>query len=300
MSALVRALLGLPLLGLSLQSHPARAQAPAEQPDAAMLIGLSGPAFVSLSGASPVQVDRCTGLPLGATVCTGPDSFATVRLDPSPTSSGAHDVVLMPGTCLDIEQATADRTQLRVERGSITVATPRPRGGSSTARTLAIRTRDGLAEGKDGGFRVAIEERATRTEAVTGGIRLSGDGGSLELAAGKGSRVSQGEAPTAPVDLLLSQALLSPEAGTALIRPDFHWQEVPHGTGYRIELSADATFTDIVEAMDVAEPRWLPDFLFAPQAIEGLWWRVAPYDRLGFLGIPSEARPLLLPPGVRG
>lgn len=290
MSALI-----LPLLGLA-----ALAQAPTEQLDAAMLIGLSGPAFVTVAGADPVQVDRCTGLPLGATVCTGPDSFATVRLDPRPDASGANDVVLMPGTCLNIELATADRTQVRVERGAVTVATARPTAASASSPTLAIRTRDGLAEGRDGGFRVAIEQRATRTEAVTGGIRLSGDGGSIVLAAGKGSRVSQGEAPTDPVDLLLPQALLSPEAGAALVRPDFHWQEVPNGTGYRIELSADATFTDIVEAIDLAEAVWRPDFLFAPKAIEGLWWRVAPYDRLGFLGIPSEARPLLLPPGVRG
>lgn len=268
-------------------------------PEAAVLIGLAGPAYVTLPGAEPVRVDRCAGLPLGATICTGPESFATVRLDPRPDASGANDVVLMPNTCLNIEQATATRTQVQVERGAVTVTESRA-NAASPSPTLAIRTRDGLAEGNTGGFRVAVEESATRTEAVTGGITLSGGGQEVEVAAGKGSRVSEGQVPSAPIDLLIAYDLLSPEAGVALIRPDFFWKEAPQGTGYRLELSADPSFTELVEAIDIAETWWKPDFLFAPSEIEGLWWRVSPYDRLGFQGVPTPARPLLLPPGVRG
>lgn len=275
---------------------PAEGMSP--PPDAASIIGITGSAFVHVGDAPVVVLDRCAGLPLGARVCTGPGSFATVRLSGDPRVQGADDIVLMPQTCLNIEAASADRTQIEVTQGGIAV--PERTARASSTSTLAIRTRDGLAEGREGGFRIALEDDATRSEAVSGSLRLTGAGGSLDLVEGKGSRLRPGAAPDAPTDLIRPEALLQPGPDAVLVRPDFRWTPFPLGTGYRVELSADPSFTDIVEAIDLADPWWLPEFLFAPKAVEGLWWRVAAYDRLGFLGIPSAPSPLRLPAGVRG
>ncbi len=263
--------------------------------DAAVLIGLTGTGYVSVAGQEPLPLDRCATMPLGATICTGDDSFATLRLSPTPDEPGAEDVVLLPGTCVNIEEATVDRTLVAIQSGGVTVAAGKQGGGS-----LAVRTGDGTTEGSDGGFRVTLEDAATRTEAVTGAVVITGEGGSMDVGAGQGSRVRAGEAPEEPVDLLLAEALLTPDANAPLRRPDFTWEPVPFSAGYRVELSASPYFTDIVEAIDVPEARWEPDLLFVPTRIPGLWWRIAAYDRFGFLGVPSEGRPLRLPGGVGG
>lgn len=265
---------------------------PALAQDAAVVISLSGQAWVSVTGATPVAVDRCATVPAGATVCTAPDAFAAVRLAPTPDAAGADDIVLLGGTCVDVVDTAADRARVNVSRGGITVS-PSADGG-----LLEVQTRDGVAAGRQGGFRVTLEEVATRTEAVTGRVLLQGQGGALDLPAGQGSRLRPGRAPDAPTDLLLPQALLHPPEDAPLRRPDFSWSPVPAGTGYHLQIAADPEFIDIVEAVDVATPAWQPDFLFSPTGIAGLWWRVAAYDRLGFLGVPTPGRALALPAGV--
>lgn len=288
---------GLPALAGPADDLPPPPPTPASlaPPDAASIVGLSGAGFVSIAGQAPLALDRCAVLPVGATVCTDADSFATIRLSPDPTDAAAEDIVLLPGTCLDIEERSAGRTQLGVTSGGVSVVSD-----ADAQSAVAVRTRDGLAEGRAGGFRVTLEDAATRTEAVFGAVQLRGAGGALALAAGKGSRLRAGLAPDPPEDLLVSEALRAPEDGAALRRPDFAWDPVPYATGYRLELAATADFSDVVEALDLAEPAWAPDLLFVPAQVPGLWWRVAAYDRFGFLGVPSAARTLQLPGGVGG
>ncbi len=263
--------------------------------DAAVLIGLTGSGVVTVAGQDPVRLERCATLPLGATVCTDAGSFATLRLAPTPDALGAEDVVMLPGTCVNIEAATAGRRQLAIEQGSVSVA---PHDGGSS--TLAIRSGEGVTEGGEGGFRVTLEDTATRTEAVFGAVTLTGEGGALDLAAGKGSRLRPDAPPDPPTDLLVAETLTLPTPDTPLRRPDFSWEAVPYATGYRVELAANAEFTDIVEAIDLADAFWFPDLLFSPTRIPGLWWRIAAYDRFGFLGVPTDAWRINLPGGVGG
>ncbi|MCK6503762.1 hypothetical protein L6R53_10240 [Myxococcota bacterium] len=267
-------------------------QPPALAQDGAVIVSLSGQAWVQVPGGAPTAVDRCATVPAGATICTAPDAFAAVRLAPSPDDAGADDVVLLGGTCLDVLATAIDRARVNVSRGGVTISPSRDGG------LVEVATRDGVTAGREGGFRVTLEEVATRTEAVTGRVQLQGDGGVLDLPAGKGSRMRPGRAPDAPTDLLLPQALLHPPADASLRRPDFAWTAVPGSTGYHLQLAADPAFLDIVEAVDVGPPQWQPDFLFSPTEIAGLWWRVAAYDRLGFLGVPTAGWPLSLPAGV--
>ncbi|MCB9776998.1 MAG: hypothetical protein H6742_00370 [Alphaproteobacteria bacterium] len=279
-------------VGAALAQDGAPAPVPPPAGPAAFVVGANGGGTVTLPDGAVLPLDRCTGVPAGALLCTDDTSYATLRLAPRPDQPGAEDIVLLPSTCVRVAVGSAAAAEVEVTRGGISVA-PEP----SRIGTLRVRTRDGLATGLAGGFRVQLEGDATRTEAVDGSVQLSNDVGAVDLDAGEGARVREGQAPEAPVDLLLTEALQSPDDGAALRRPDFRWQPVPYAGSYRIELAADPLFTDIVEATDVPAAEWLPELLFAPTAIDALYWRVSAYDRFGFLGVPSAPRRLDLPGG---
>jgi len=68
--------------------------------------------------------------------------------------------------------------------------------------------------------------------------------------------------------------------------------------GYRVELAITPDFSELVVVEDVSGTVWAPELLMVPFRVEGLWWRVATYDRFGFLGIPSDQRALRFPAGV--
>jgi hypothetical protein len=42
----------------------------------------------------------------------------------------------------------------------------------------------------------------------------------------------------------------------------------------------------------------MPDLLFLPYRVRGYWWRVSAFDRVGFVGAPSDPHRLLVPAGV--
>lgn len=279
--------------GLALAQEAA--SPPSPQDDiAAVLIGLTGTGWLTIPGQEPLPLDRCVGVPLGATICTEEDSFATIRLAPDPATPGAEDVVLLPLTCLDIEEATHDRAALTMRSGGVAVAEDEDDQGE-----LAVRTRDGTTAGSSGGFRVTLEDRATRAEAVTGQVQVRSPLGGVALPPGTGSRLRAEAAPEQPQGLLRPQALLAPADQAPLRRPDFAWEPVAYSTGYRVELAANPGFTDIVESIDVPGASWEPELLFVPTRIEGLWWRVSAYDRFGYLGVPTSPRFLELPGGVQ-
>jgi hypothetical protein len=207
------------------------------------------------------------------------------------------DVSLLDGTCLTLD-ATGSQPGRRsslvtVASGSISVRTAEESPGAVTVRTSA-----GVTTGDGGGFRVTIEEGAARTEALHRPVSVMGAGQEVQLDAGQGSRTVEGEAPSDPVDLLLAGRLISPEPGVALVRPDFSWSAVEHALGYRVEIAGDADFAELLLAEEVEQASWTPELLFLPYRLPGLWWRVSSFDRIGFLGLPSQAQPLAIPPGM--
>ncbi|MEQ1501817.1 MAG: hypothetical protein ABMB14_06280 [Myxococcota bacterium] len=143
-----------------------------------------------------------------------------------------------------------------------------------------------------------------RAEAITAPIRVLGgavQGGAVELAlaARQGSRVPTGGAPLPAVDLLVETALRTPEPRTPLGRPTFRWDPVPDAFAYRIEVSTNRAFTGLVYAETVAEPEHRPAMLLLPSTATGIaWWRVAPVDRFGFLGVPSDPWPFEIPGAI--
>lgn len=236
-------------------------------------------------------------LPEGSAVCTDAESFAMIRLARD-TSGFAHDdVSLLPNTCLTVVGASAQEGRrsslIHMSEGSIAVQGTPDRPGD-----VIVTTPEAVATGEQGGFRVTLEQGATRAEAVSAPIAVMGAGAEVDLEARQGTRVKAGAAPDAPRSLLSGGALFLPEDGTALRWPDFRWAAVPRALGYRVQVSTSPDFAEIVHQVDVPFPEWMPDFLLLPTTAPAYWWRITPLDRFGFEGVPSVGRKLSVPAEV--
>ncbi len=275
---------------------PVAPNAPLEEQQGKVLHA-QGEVRATLPSAPEQQAVPGLDLPPGTTVCTGPSSYATLRLARSEGSLDHDDVNLLSETCLTIVAAysrDAERASvIRVEQGSIAI-----RAADEVEGTVVVETDSGITTGRGGGFRVSREDDATRTEALYAPVAVLGAGEEVAVGAGQGSRTVTGEAPSAPVDLLLGTALQRPQLDQPLRRPDFGWSAVDGALGYRVEIASSPDFSAVVHADSVPETNWAPTTLFLPYRVQGLWWRVAAFDRVGFLGMPSEPRQLVLPPGV--
>ncbi len=260
---------------------------------------LSAVGDVHLVPASGTRIPVVTGtrLAAGSTVCTGPGSYATLRLARSHGGFDHDDAVLLEETCLTLlaASARAERRSSLLEVASGTVAVEQ---GGVRPGTVAVRTGTGLTAGDAGGFRVAIEQEATRTEAWAAPVSVFGAGQEVRLDAGSGSRTQPDRPPEEPIRLPPAAELLSPDDGAALVRPDFSWHPTETALGYRIELATDEHFIEVMAIEEVADPHWRPDLLFLPYRVRGYWWRVSTFDRVGFVGAPSETRRLTVPAGA--
>lgn len=284
-----------PAVGQILELPPP--DGPSDQ--AAVVDRVRGTGTVNLPGGTSEPLSAGQLLPPGSQVCTGPDGFTTVRLAVG-CSGGEHDAVsLVPSTCLTIdatlEQGGSRSSLVSVDSGSITV---QEQPGDAV---VTVRTRSGLTSGSGGGFRVHVEgdQESTRTEALANPVKVFGAGEALALDAGKGVRVEAGQVPGTPVDLLLPGSPVRPPDQEVLRIPEFDWTEVPGAAYYQLELALDPEFRDVVVLQTVPETEWFPAGLLLPTDQPGLYWRVTPMDRFGFLGKPSAAHYAAFPPGVR-
>lgn len=270
-----------------------------DQAPLAVLHSFMGTGSILIPGGSTTPLELAVELPEGSRVCTDEDSYATIRLA-ADIETGAHDDLnLWTGTCVVIESLSSaldDRSSLvQVESGSISLQSTR--AGESEGR-ITLRTSDAVATADGGGQRLHVEDGSTRAEAVDKGMSVIAEGVELELEAGQGSRVKNGEAPGAPVTLLLPGAHLRPTPRVSLRVPSFSWKPVPEAAGYQIELGMDRELREVVLLQALVEPGWDPSLLVVPYRDSGFWWRICAYDEMGFLGIPTTAEQLLFPEGV--
>jgi hypothetical protein len=239
-------------------------------------------------------------LPPGAEVCTGDDSFATLRLASTPGCGDEDDMTLLPRTCLTIagNHASPGRRSsvVDVRSGSVTVRDCEQRG------LVVVRTPSGAPRGSQGGFRVAVEAAAMRAEAVSRGVAVQGAGVERPLAAGYGARTPMGAAPGDPVALLPAPVPTAPAPDARLDVPDFAWTTVDRALGYRVELAIDPDFSQLVRRAEVARAAWEPTTLFLPYRVPSLYWRVVGFvvgignvvDLAGFLHSNGVAIELLI------
>ena len=247
-------------------------------------------------GGAPQPLVEGAFLIVGTTVCTGPDSYAAVRLASVSDCSDEDDITMLPETCLVLDSATA-RPDRRSSVVSVTSGSVRI-GATDGGTAVAVRTPAGITTGESGGFRVAVEETSTRSEAVTGDVAVLAQGTETEVARGFGVRTPDGAVPGDLVKLLPPGTPILPDAGARLLVPDFAWTPVPRALGYRVELAEGPDMVSLVRRTEVGPPKWSPTQLFLPYDVTTLHWHIIPFDRLGFEGIPSEVRPVRFPRGV--
>lgn len=263
----------------------------------AAIIALRGEVQVSAPDGSELPSALGTELVDGSRVCTGPGSFATVRLAVSPEGGNHDDVNLMAETCLVVVRTSQDQqdreSRLTLESGSVSLRDTTTHGRGR----ILVETRSGRTLGS-GGFRVHVEDEAQRTEALSQSLTVEGAGQSVEVPAGFGSRVRTGEAPGAPHELPPPGTPTDPLTGAELRVPDFTWTPVEQALGYKIEFSATGDFSDLVVVDYVPGSPYEPERFALPYRVPGLHWRVTSYDRLGFEGLPSEGHELHFPAGV--
>jgi hypothetical protein len=262
----------------------------------AALIWQAGEVTVRLPGG--VRTPGALGLefPAGTEVCTGPTGHAMVRLAADPQTGEHDDLRLQPDTCATVDgtSARAGRrtSHVRLARGAASLR-PVAEGGS-----VVVSTPSGVTLGETGGFRVAVEEGAQRSEAVESPAQVYGAGRERALAPAQGTRTPTGKAPAEAVDLPSVAALVSPEDGLPLRRPEFSWTPGARAIAWRVEIAIDAEFAEVVYQEDLSAPSWTPEVLLLPRRVDGWWWRVASIDRTGFVGPPTPARRLLVPAGL--
>ncbi|TNE91706.1 MAG: LysM domain-containing protein [Deltaproteobacteria bacterium] len=259
------------------------------------VIALSGSGTARSPAAAETALRLGDELPVGTTVCTKAGSFATIRLAANAATGVHDDVSLLSETCVVIRGLGSHKTSrsstLGLESGSVSV-----RSVSEEAEgEMNVVTRDGVTTGALGGFRVTLEPKASRTEALYAKVAVIGAEVERELPAGFGARVTEGQAPTETTPLLVPGQPRFPEDGSVLRRHDFGWTEVNRALGYRVEISATPDFSDLVFVEDVPQATWLPDRLALPRPARAWWWRVSTFDRLGYLGIPSDGQQVLEP-----
>ncbi|MEQ1570397.1 MAG: hypothetical protein ABMA64_32480 [Myxococcota bacterium] len=274
---------------------PWLASAWAADPSGAVVTRVTGQVTAAWAGRID-PVAEGAEVPVGATLCTADGSFATVRLAAT-RAGGAHDeVTLFAGTCITVDRATADDTTrssaLSLSRGSLAVR------DAAAGGEVAVATESGRTLGSEGGYRVTVEPGAARTEAVTGDVVVSGAGVEVPVPSGYGARVATGQAPSEPVALLMPANALWPADRAVLMRPDFGWEPVDRALGYRVEWSTEPAFESLVLVEDTDRSEWSPELLFLPFRVRGLWWRVAAFDRTGFVGVPSDPHEIAFPAGV--
>lgn len=258
----------------------------------AVVVSLHGKVTVAAPGRAARPARRFSPIDVGSEICTGELSFATVQLATAcDGGEAAGDVaVLLADSCVEIRSLVASplglSSVIRLNRGSLIV----PDVGHEKS-SIAVQAADGVTIGP-GGFRSHVEvgDRA-RTEAVYQAVTVvSRAGEQQELAAGMGARIESGGAISEPVPLLRAGELRTPQVGEALRRPVFTWAPESEAFGYRVTVSTDAQGQGILYQEPVSEAIHAPAQLLLPDL--PMWWHVTPLDRLGFLGIPSDPRPL--------
>ena len=149
-----------------------------------------------------------------------------------------------------------------------------------------VKIRVGEGEIRGGGRLVLWREgNRTAAAALDGAFRVTGAGATVEIKAGQGTSMREGEAPAAASELPQAPGGLVPGGDPLFVpsgtRAELHW--TPNGTAHHLEVLALQS-DDVLLARNVGQP---------PVEIEIPWlgtyrWRVSARDGRGVESAPSD------------
>ena len=175
-------------------------------------------------------------------------------------------------------------TRFRLEKGRVdTRAIPAKGDGSR----FEIQTPSAITAVRGTEFRTTVvdSDQVSRVEVLKGKVAVKGQSTTRSVPAGYGTRVELRKAPIAPIKLLPAPTL---EGIPAVIREldwSLRWEQNEKAQSYRIELSDDAVFNQLLWSRVTANRQSI-----LPDVVDGTYYvRVRGIDPLGIEGLVSVA-----------
>lgn len=207
----------------------------------------SGP--VTVSGAEPRK-----GLELdeGALVSTGPNGFVVI------SGADGSRIALPSNTRVRIGQARRYRLvqatdiEIEVERGKAEVQAAKQAPDSR----FRVRTPVAVTAVRGTVFRAGYSEEAaaSASETIEGEVAVASAKADLALPAGFGA-AAQADGALAKEALLPAPALADPAKVQTELRASFDFTPVALARAYRVQVSRDAGFLDVISEVQAAVPR---------------------------------------------
>lgn len=207
----------------------------------------SGP--VTVSGAEPRK-----GLELdeGALVSTGPNGFVVI------SGADSSRIALPSNTRVRIGQARRYRLvqatdiEIEVERGKAEVQAAKQAPDSR----FRVRTPVAVTAVRGTVFRAGYSEEAaaSASETIEGEVAVASAKADLALPAGFGA-AAQADGALAKEALLPAPALADPAKVQTELRASFDFTPVALARAYRVQVSRDAGFLDVISEVQAAVPR---------------------------------------------
>jgi len=189
----------------------------------------------------------------GDAIITGADASVAMQF-----GDGTR-VVIEPNSTLQIANIGGDvrsgetDTVLRLLRGRVESHVP-----PGTLQRYRVATLAGAATTEQGRYRVAVSAdfSAQLTEVLSGTVALAGAGRVQDLTKNFGARTDIGRPPGAPLPLPTPPDLTAlPTDALAFTPLPLAWNTAQTPDGYRVQLAADAQFSDLVYDAVLHEPK---------------------------------------------
>lgn len=204
-----------------------------------------------------------TRLMTGATVITGPNSFAGYRLRDGTLLSQIESSKLTFDELGRYEKTRMMSTKLKLESGRLEAQVTRqvkPDGQFNVVTPVAVAGLRGTA------FRLNVSEdgKTLRSEVINGKVAIISKGREVNVSGGQGNVTLNGKAPQAVKPLPPAPALADLPKVIESTNLDFAWSTSPEADKWRAQVSTDPQFNKIVldDVFGKPEASWktnLPD-----------------------------------------
>jgi len=214
------------------------------EPANATVVAVMGGAYVQRSnGAQQENVTPGMTLGVGAQLSTDHDASLTLQF-----ADGSR-LLMEPDSTLDLDQMSAYGrtgmvdTRLRLQHGRvINAVTPMTGVGAH----FSVETPGTISSVRGTHFRVAADERQSRTEVLTGRVDVAGDRAHVLVPKEHGVAVADGAKPAHVQALLSAPALHCPTQPVTKLPYSFAWAPLDGATGYRVQMAPNERFETLL------------------------------------------------------